>query len=292
MKMIEIKQVRKAYGNREVLHGIDLSVEKGSIHGLVGRNGYGKTTLIKCMTGIYQADKGEVLICGEEVFENPKVKAQIGYVADSNHYFEGYHMDEIIDLYETMYPTFSKEDFLSYNQCVGLPMNRRIRELSKGQSMSLALMLNLAIHPKVMILDEPLSGLDVIIQKQIKDFIITEVEMNQMTVFISSHNLNDLESFCDSVTMLKDGQVSCQGNMDEVKEKIVKIQAAFSDGMPGDFTQLKGVITYSNVGSVYTIIFKGDATVLKEELLEMGAAFVEEIPLSLEEVFIYSNQEV
>lgn len=290
MNIIELKKVKKSYGKKQVLKGIDLSVEKGSIHGLVGRNGYGKTTLIKCMTGIYHQDEGEVLICGEEVYENPKVKAQIGYVADTNQYFEGYHIDEMANFYQQMYPTFCMEDFLSYNQCVGLQLGQRIVELSKGQSMSLAFILNLALHPRVMILDEPLSGLDVIIQKQMKEFLITEVEMNQMTVFISSHNLNDLESFCDSITMLKDGVVSCQGSMDEVKENITKVQVVFPAGMPGALEKMNGVITYSNVGSIYTIILRNYSDAFQEALFEMGATLVEEIPLSLEEVFIYSNQ--
>ena len=162
MKVIELKDVKKSYGKNEILHGISLDIEEGSIHGLVGRNGCGKTTLIKCLTGIYEQDQGQILVCGEEIFENPKVKAQVGYVADSNQYFEGYHIDEMVEFYKQIYPTFDEKVFRDYNQSIGLDVSKRIKELSKGQAMSLASMLNLSIHPKVMIMDEPMSGLDVI----------------------------------------------------------------------------------------------------------------------------------
>ena len=288
MKVIELKDVKKSYGKQEILHGINLDVEEGSIHGLVGRNGCGKTTLIKCITGIYEQDQGQILICGEEVFENPKVK--VGYVADSNQYFDGYHIDEMIEFYKQMYPTFEEKAFKDYNQSIGLDVSKRIRELSKGQAMSLAAMLNLSIHPQVMIMDEPMSGLDVIVQKQIKDFIVNEVDMNGMSVFISSHDLKDLESFCDSASMMKEGKILYHGTMDQMKERFTKLQVVFGEARSEIFKELPGVITYSNLGSVYTVVLEGYGQPIFEALKQAGAIVVEEIPLSLEEVFVYSNR--
>ena len=251
MKVIELKDVKKSYGKQEILHGINLDVEEGSIHGLVGRNGCGKTTLIKCITGIYEQDQGQILICGEEVFEKA---------------------------------------FKDYNQSIGLDVSKRIRELSKGQAMSLAAMLNLSIHPQVMIMDEPMSGLDVIVQKQIKDFIVNEVDMNGMSVFISSHDLKDLESFCDSASMMKEGKILYHGTMDQMKERFTKLQVVFGEARSEIFKELPGVITYSNLGSVYTVVLEGYGQPIFEALKQAGAIVVEEIPLSLEEVFVYSNR--
>lgn len=290
MKVIELKDVKKSYGKNEILHGIDFSVEEGSIHGLVGRNGCGKTTLIKCITGIYKQDQGDITICGEEIFENPKVKAQVGYVADSNQYFDGYHIDEMIEFYKQMYPAFEEKVFYDYNQSIGLDVTRRIRELSKGQSMSLAAMLNLSIHPKVLIMDEPMSGLDVIVQKQIKDFIVNEVDMTGMSVVISSHDLKDLESFCDAASMMKEGRILYHGTMDQMKERFVKLQVVFDKAGSEIIRALPGMITFSNLGSVYTVVLENYQESIYETLKQAGAVIVEEIPLSLEEVFIYSNQ--
>ena len=231
MKVIELKDVKKSYGKNEILHGISLDIEEGSIHGLVGRNGCGKTTLIKCLTGIYEQDQGQILVCGEEIFENPNVKAQVGYVADSNQYFEGYHIDEMVEFYKQIYPTFDE-----------------------------------------------------------KDFIVNEVDMNGMSVLISSHDLKDLESFCDSASMMKDGKILYQGTMDQMKERFTKLQVVFGESRSEIFKELSGVITYSNLGSVYTVILEGYGEPIHEALKQAGAIVVEEIPLSLEEVFVYSNR--
>ena len=156
--------------------------------------------------------------------------------------------------------------------------------------MSLAAMLNLSIHPQVMIMDEPMSGLDVIVQKQIKDFIVNEVDMNGMSVFISSHDLKDLESFCDSASMMKEGKILYHGTMDQMKERFTKLQVVFGEARSEIFKELPGVITYSNLGSVYTVVLEGYGQPIFEALKQAGAIVVEEIPLSLEEVFVYSNR--
>ncbi|MDD3746363.1 MAG: ABC transporter ATP-binding protein [Anaerostipes sp.] len=290
MEIIEIKNVHKSYGNKEILHGMNMGVKEGSIHGLVGRNGSGKTTLIRCLTGIYKADKGEILVNGKPVYENPEAKVEMGYVADLNQYFSGYYVDEMVEFYEGMYPSFDKDSFYNYNEVVGLDILKRIRELSKGQSMALASMLNLSIHPKVLVMDEPLSGLDPIAQKQIKEFVINEVDMYGMTVLISSHDLKDLEAFCDSVSMVKEGKVVCHGSMDEIKDGMMKIQAVFKDGLPGYVRDIPSIVTYSNIGSVYTIIFSEVSTSMIDILCEMGASMAEQIPMSLEEIFLFSNR--
>ena len=202
----------------------------------------------------------------------------------------GYHIDEMVEFYKQIYPTFDEKVFRDYNQSIGLDVSKRIKELSKGQAMSLASMLNLSIHPKVMIMDEPMSGLDVIAQKQIKDFIVNEVDMNGMSVLISSHDLKDLESFCDSASMMKDGKILYQGTMDQMKERFTKLQVVFGESRSEIFKELSGVITYSNLGSVYTVILEGYGEPIHEALKQAGAIVVEEIPLSLEEVFVYSNR--
>ena len=144
--LLECKDLTKSFSGKTAIDHIDLSIESGHIIGLLGPNGSGKTTLIKCLTGIYEQDQGQILVCGEEIFENPKVKAQVGYVADSNQYFEGYHIDEMVEFYKQIYPTFDEKVFRDYNQSIGLDVSKRIKELSKGQAMSLASMLNLSIQ--------------------------------------------------------------------------------------------------------------------------------------------------
>ncbi|WP_051003984.1 ATP-binding cassette domain-containing protein [Gottschalkia acidurici] len=163
--MIKIRNVHKSFENFKALDDISIDIKKGTIHGLIGENGAGKTTLIQSLVGIYTVDEGEILIDGKTIYDNNDVKKDIGYVADRNQFFTGYRIKELIEFFSYIYPTFSKESFDNYNKKLNLDVNKKVKQLSKGMQMRLSLMLNLAIHPKVLVLDEPTSGLDAIVKK-------------------------------------------------------------------------------------------------------------------------------
>lgn len=287
MSKIEVRHVSKSYGSLEAVHDVSIAVKKGTIHGLIGENGSGKTTLIKCMTGIFRPDAGEVLIDGEPVFENPVVKAKIGYVADSNPFFSGYTIGQMASFYAEMYQTFEKKAFEGYKKLFGLSDAQKVRGLSKGQKMRLAICLNLAIRPEVLILDEPTSGLDAVAKKEVLDLLVEEVEAREMTIFISSHHLAELEKICDCLTLIKGGEVKTSDAIDEVKQSVKKIQAVFPDGLPAGLRKKYEILDLSNTGSIYHLIIRDDSADTCERLLADGALLAEETPISLEEVFIY-----
>jgi len=157
--MIEAKGLYKGYGGKEeyVVKDVDIHVEPGTIHGLIGHNGSGKTTIIKCLTGIYQPDKGEVKIGGGVIFDNPKVKDKVGYVADSNQMFSTYRVKQLVKFYERIFPDFSKEEFQRLNNIFKVSENKRISQLSKGQQMRVSFMLNMARKPEVRAMAEALG---------------------------------------------------------------------------------------------------------------------------------------
>lgn len=227
--MIEINGLYKSYTDEEeVVKDIHMKVEKGTIHGLIGHNGSGKTTIIKCVTGIYPPDRGEVLLGGEPVYENVKVKEKIGYVADSNQMFSNYKVQQLVKMYENIFEKFSREDFQALNRIFQVPLHHRISHLSKGQQMRTAFMLNLARNPEVMVLDEPTSGLDAMAKKELLDLLVTTVENREMTVLISSHHLSELEKICDNVTVIKNGRVYIDDELESVKNQIIKYQVVFT----------------------------------------------------------------
>ncbi|MBO5487639.1 MAG: ABC transporter ATP-binding protein [Eubacterium sp.] len=290
--MIEVKGLYKGYetdGNY-VVKDMNIKVEKGTIHGLIGHNGSGKTTIIKCLTGIYPPDFGEVLIKGKPVYENPKVKEIIGYVADSNQMFSGYKISQLAKMYDNMFINFSMDDFRSLNRIFQVNVNKRINQLSKGQQMRVSFMLNLARNPEVMILDEPTSGLDAIAKKDLLDCLVSAVENQGMTVLISSHHLSELEKICDSVTVIKNGQVHIDDELDEVTGQVMKFQVVFTQGAPSELYNRKDVIHMSNVGSVYTVIVPKSSTEFPGDMKSLGAVLVEEMPVGLEESFVYMNR--
>ncbi|MCY6484901.1 ABC transporter ATP-binding protein [Clostridium aestuarii] len=288
--MIEINGACKNLGDKHVLKDINLKVNKGSIFGIIGENGAGKTTLIKCLTGIFKVDEGEIKMDGQEVFENPAVKEKIGYVADQNQYFPYFKIKELIEFYKMTYPSFSTERFKELNKIFDIPEEKRIKELSKGMKMRAALMLNLSIHPKVLILDEPTSGLDPIIKKKVMSILMEEVAERKTTIFISSHHLNDLERICDSIAIISDGEIKYVNNIENMKENIKKLQVVFKEGISADIGSWKEIMTVEKIGRVYYIITKDYSKDLKQKLYNHGVMFAEEINLSLEDMFIYSME--
>lgn len=289
--MIEINGLYKSYTDEEeVVKDIHMKVEKGTIHGLIGHNGSGKTTIIKCVTGIYPPDRGEVLLGGEPVYENVKVKEKIGYVADSNQMFSNYKVQQLVKMYENIFEKFSREDLQALNRIFQVPLHHRISHLSKGQQMRTAFMLNLARNPEVMVLDEPTSGLDAMAKKELLDLLVTTVENREMTVLISSHHLSELEKICDNVTVIKNGRVYIDDELESVKNQIIKYQVVFTQGAPKELYERTDLLHLSNVGSVYTVVVPAEKEDFEQQMKQIGAVVVEEMPVGLEESFVYMNK--
>lgn len=286
--MIQINNLVKSYGSFTAVDNVSINVPKGTIHGLIGENGAGKTTIIHCATGVYKPTKGEVLIDGKNVYDNPFVKAKIGYVADSCNYFPSYTVNNMVNFYKGIYETFDEDKFNRLNEIFALPTDRRINQLSKGMTMRLALMLNISYNPDVLILDEPTSGLDAIAKKQVMDILIDEVEERKCSVMISSHHLSELEKLCDNVTIINNGKVKYQSSISDIKNKIRKLQTVFKNDI--DLSQIKGIIHIENIGSIKHIITDNYSDEFEKMLYDMGAVIVEEIGMSLEEIFIYTSE--
>lgn len=284
--MLEVKNVYKSYNKNQVLQNVSLTVMPGEIHGLIGENSAGKTTLIKCVTGIYQTDEGIVLYDEKPVYDNPEVKEKIGYVADYNEYIKYYTISQMVYMYEKFYPAFNKEKFNDFNQIFKLPVNKRIMTFSKGQKMRLAFMLEVAKEPDYLILDEPTSGLDPVAKAKFFEMLINEVEHREIGVLISSHHLDGLEKICDSVTMMHEGSVERQMSMEDMKSELVKLNVVFEGGAGKAVYELPQILRISNVGSIYTMVVKEYNEAFGKKLRELGASLVEPVDISLEELFV------
>lgn len=290
--MLEVRGVCKSYSDdgKYAIEDIDMKIEHGTIHGLIGHNGSGKTTIIKCLTGIFFPDKGDVLFKGQPVYNNNAVKEKIGYVADTNQMFRSYNVKKMAKFYEQVFPAFSMEDFESLSKLFLVDKRKKVSQMSKGQQMRASFVLNMARHPEIMILDEPTAGLDAMAKKELLDCLVNAVENEGMTVVISSHQLSELEKICDTVTMIKNGKIEIEDAVEEVAGQIVKYQIVFPEGAPGELYNRQDVCHMSNVGSVYQIILQGHVDGFEDEMKGMGATLVEEMPVGLEESFIYMNK--
>ena len=291
--MIDIKNVSKRIDNKYILRNINLHIKKGSIFGIIGENGAGKTTLIKCLTGIYKVNEGNILIDGEEIFDNNRLKQKIGYVSDENQYFSSFKVKELLKFYKLAYKDFSEDRFNELNKTLKISPVKRIRELSKGMKMRVSLLLNLSINPDILILDEPTSGLDPVIKKEIMSIILDEVASRGVTVFISSHHLDHIERICDNVAIIKNGEIKLMSSMEEAKNSMKKLQVVFKDvaDKNEELSSLQGVIKIETIGRVKYIITRNYTKDFEKKLYDLGADFIETVDMSLEDMFIYFVEE-
>lgn len=287
--MIKVENVSKRYSKIPVIEHIYLTVSRGEIRGLIGNNGAGKTTLIKCITGIYKPDDGSVLYDDEKIYDNPDVKHKVGYVSDNCGYLGRYSVAGMIRLYENYYPNFNKEKFNTLNEEFGLELKSKVKNLSKGQKMRLGFMLELSKQPEYLILDEPTSGLDPVAKNKFMEILVQEVEKGNIGVLISSHNLGDLEKLCDTITLIEDGKVTNNTNVDDLKEQFVKLQVVIPGGIDSSKLNLPNIVNVSNVGSVYTIIIDNYDKMTEEWLKSKGAELIEVIDMGLEELYVSSQ---
>ncbi len=284
--MIEVKNISKSFGSVRALTELSMKVPKGSIYGLVGPNGAGKTTIINHLTGAYKPDSGSVSINGEEVWENTDLKKRVLCINDDWYFYPSFSMKEMAKLYAGLYPTFSRERYEKLAEILPIDEKRQIRRFSKGMKKQVAFRLVLSCMPEVLILDEPLDGLDPVMRKQIMNVIISDVAERQMTVLVSSHNLRELEDICDYVGIIHKGALVAEKPLEDIKGNICKIQLAFNGEFPEKLLD-ESILHTSKVGSVYTVIIKGDASVFEEKAKSFSPLVFDKVSLTLEEVFIY-----
>ena len=285
--MIQVNDVSKSFNDVPALSHLQMHVPKGSIYGLVGPNGAGKSTIIRHLVGTYRQDAGQILINGAPVWENAAIKAQIAFIPDDIFYFAQANTLDMMKYYSGLYPTFDEHFFYQICKCFPmLNLKRPIRSLSKGTIKQVAFVLSLACRPELLILDEPVDGLDPVMRRQIWSLVMGEVADRHMTVFVSSHNLRELEDVCDHVGIMNQGHLLIERSLDDLQSSITKIQVAFEDDMPPIPEGIELLHKITN-GRVSTLILKGEPQEAQRKMEALHPLFIDILPLTLEEIFIY-----
>ena len=283
--MIELKEVVKSFDGFRALDGLSLHVPRGSVYGLVGPNGAGKTTAIKHIAGILRADSGEVLVGGEGVFENAAAKARLAYIPDDVFYSPQACVQDMMRFYRGIYRSFDSARFERLGRVFDIDPRRPIRRLSRGMQKQAAFWLAVSLRPQVLILDEPVDGLDPVMRRQVWAIIMQDVAENGLTVLISSHNLRELEDVCDRVGMISRGKLLLERGLSDLQDSICKIQIALPQGvvLPPDLD----VLHCSGPGRLKTLIVRGSSEETEGRLAALEPVFMDSVPLTLEEIFIY-----
>lgn len=286
--MIELREVVKTFDGTRALDGLSMHVPKGSIYGLVGPNGAGKSTVLRHVTGVYRQDSGEVLMEGQKIFENPSVKVRLADIPDELFYFITDSTKDLMQFYKGFYPRFDLKRYEALKDVFRTVDEKRpIRRLSKGMQKQSAFWLALCCRPEVLVLDEPVDGLDPVMRRQVWSLLMEDVAAEGTTVLVSSHNLRELEDVCDHVGILSRGRVLLERSLSELQETVTKFQIAFGPGEEPELPKGLNMLHESSLGRVKTLIIRGNAEEATARLHALHPVLLDALPLSLEEIFIY-----
>ena len=284
--MIEVRDLTKRFGDFTALDSASLTVPGGSVYGLVGPNGAGKSTLLRHLSGVYRQDAGTVRIGGEDVWENTALKSKLGVVPDDWFYYPQASVHDMMLHYRSLYPAFNTERYEKLKEVFTIGEKQPVRRLSKGMQKQVAFWLTLSCMPEVLLLDEPVDGLDPVMRRQVWSLMLGDVEQRGMTVLVSSHNLRELEDVCDHVGILEHGRVLLERSLAELQDNMVKLQVVFPDGADQLPPELP-VLHASKLGRVHTLIMRMGADEAQRRLAEYQPLLCDALPLTLEEIFIY-----
>ena len=279
--MLKMKNVTKTFGSFKALDNLTMTIPQGAVYGLVGPNGAGKSTAIRHFMGIYRPDSGEITLEGLPIYENPQVKQTLGYIPDDIFFFPSATMEEMRKFYKGMYPKFDDALFERLYEAFDLPRKTPIRRFSKGMQKQAAFHLTLACRPEVLILDEPVDGLDPVMRRQVMGLILSDVAEHGTTVLISSHNLRELEDVCDHVGIMDHGKMLLERSLADMQGSTVKVQ------LVGEIPEGLEVLHETASGRLKTLVVRGNAAEVTRKIAAADPAYFDVLPLSLEEIFIY-----
>ncbi len=284
--VIQTENLVKFFDGRCVLNGIDLKVPEGCIYGLLGRNGAGKTTIIRILLGLEPGTRGKSMVLGVSSWQLPvSVLGQIGYVAEGHNLIPNYSVRRIVELYKGLSARWSEQFFRRLIETFRLPMERKVSQLSRGMRAQLNLSLAMATEPKLLILDDPTLGLDTVSRRQFLELAIELISRNGRTILFCSHILSDVERIADRVGMLRAGKLVVDCELEEMKRRVRKLRVIFDDEPPREFP-ITEIIAQKRQGREVTISVANWNQHKQTILNTFKPASCTDIPMTLEEIFI------
>ncbi len=311
--MIEVKNISKQFDGYPALRQMNMTIRDGSVFGLIGTNGSGKSTFLRMAAGILKSDEGEILIDGASVWEKPEIKQQFFFISDDAYYFANAVPEDMGKFYSRYYPDFDSERFTVLLKAFGLDPARKIRTFSKGMKKQFFIAAGVAANTRYLFCDETFDGLDPVMRQAAKSLFAQAMTDRGLTVVLASHNLRELEDICDAVGLLHQGSVLLSKDLDDMKESVHKVQIVYRDAAgkaPGEQAEAPAEIPAAEPagnadaaekppvkilrdearGRLHTLVVQGSAEDTERYFSALDPVFFELIPLSLEEIFINETE--
>jgi len=291
-KVIQIENLVKYYDGRCVLDGINLKVPEGCIYGLLGRNGAGKTTIIRILLGIETATRGQTYLLGTESGRlSSKQRGRIGYVAEAHNLIQSYKVGRLIKLCKGLSLQWNEEFFNHLIETFRLPMDRKVSQLSTGMRAELNLALAMAIDPQLLILDDPTLGLDTVARRQFLELAIELLQKDGRTILFSSHILSDVERIADRIGILVAGKLVVDCPLEELKSRVKKLRLIFPEEAP-ESLHLTEIINQQKQGREMVVTIANLNKQKRAVIDTFKPSSCTEIPMSLEDIFIECTKPV
>lgn len=284
--MIKIRNLSKKFDDQLVLDAVNLTVDRGSVYGVVGSNGSGKTTLFKLIMGVYKPDQGEVMF-GEKTLEPERHLQEIYYVQDDLYLPQNITLKERFLEEKLYYPHANESVFNHLLQFFGLERDKKLVHLSKGQNKQAAFILAMASGASIVLLDEIVDGLDAVVRKKFWKVILSEVMERKLTVVIASHALGELDNICDKIGMLHGNKIIREESMDNLKQGVKRIQFAVKEPFIQSKNDAYEILKEWSIGKVTYVYLKGNTEAFQMDLDKNHKVLLfEELDMNLEEIFI------
>ena len=284
--MIEIREVTKKYGKFTAVDKLSMTVDKGSVYGLVGYNGAGKTTLLKTVAGIYRADGGSVTVDGVDVFDSADVKRRMFYVPDDLYFNYNSSIEKMAKFYAGYYHKFSFETLDKLCGVFKLDKTARINSFSKGMQRQAAMILGMSTLPEILLLDESFDGLDPAKRSLMNNMLIEYAADRECSIIVSSHNLHELTDICDHIALINGKRIVLDCSVDDISASRCKFRVVFADEKSReDFADFE-IKRFDKDGKIVTLSLGGDPEENEKKLNAMSPLLVEKYPLTLEEIFL------
>ena len=284
--ILALKNLSKSFGRKKVLEGFNLTLKKGQVYGLLGKNGEGKTTLIRMIMGVIPPDEGEIFYKDNRIhFRDDSYKREIGFIAEESIFYSWMSIKELLKFNASFYPKWNAPKANEYLDKFSLDPKTKIRNLSRGMKLKLGLIVTLASEPEILILDDPTSGLDVPTRHDFLKEIIKELSETGTTILFSTHIVHEIEGIIDNLGILKFGRLILDENFHDLKNSVKRVLLTSNDPIE-DKIKIEGIITQNINGTQCEMVVHPWTEEKKKEIEALNPASLEVKPLNLEEIFI------
>ena len=289
--MIRIENITKRFDDILALDQVSAQIQEGSIFGLVGTNGAGKSTMLRVAAGVLKPESGCVTVDELPVWENPEAKSRICFIPDTAWFFPNATIQVMRDYYMMMYPQFDRQRFDELIGKFDLDPKRKLSGFSKGMKKQVSVLLGVCANTEYLFCDETFDGLDPVVRQAVKGMFAAEILNRKFTPVIASHSLREIEDICDHVGLLHKGGILFARDLDEMKLGIHKIQCVIPNAvLEEELLEELQVLQKEKRGSLLTIVVRGEEEEIQKKIQEKMPLFVEILPLTLEEIFISETE--